>query len=60
MTNNSSFHERFENTVTMSNKIKAFGYELVEKWQYDFDRNIKTNPEFFNYVKDQPLEKMLR
>ena len=55
LTNNSSFQERFENTVTMSNKIKSFGYELIEMWKCDFDRDIKTNLEFCNYIKNHPL-----
>ena len=55
LTNNSSFQERSDNTVTMSNKIKSFGYELIEMWECDFDRDIKTNLEFCNYIKNHPL-----
>ena len=39
----------------MSNKIKTFGYELIEMWECDFDRDIKTNLQFFNYIKIHPL-----
>ena len=41
----------------MTNKIKSFGYEVIEMWECDFDRTIKTNREFLNSIKEHPLAK---
>ena len=37
--------ERLARTQTTSMKIKSFHYNLVEKWESDFDRERKENSE---------------
>ena len=40
---NESLDDRLERTKRVSEKIKSLGYELIEKWECDFDQDVKNN-----------------
>ena len=52
-------NHRHDTTIAKINKIKSLGYEVIEKWECDFRRELSSSDELCNFVTNHPLLKNL-
>ena len=45
--------DRLENTLAVAEKIKNSGYDLIEMWECEFNRQIIENEELKKFLKDE-------
>ena len=50
-----SFESRYESTVYKINNLKEEGFEVIEKWECDFARELKLNKSMNEFIEKQPL-----
>ena len=53
-----SLDDRLERTRRVSAKIMSLGYELIEKWECDFDQEMKENEELRAFLSKNNLLKI--
>ena len=44
--------DRFEKTLAVSRKIKESNYELIEKWECDFQKEVSQNEELRHFIQE--------
>ena len=47
-----SMDDRFEKTLVVSRKIKESNYELIEKWECDFQKEVSQNEELRHFIQE--------
>ena len=47
-----SMDERYERTLRISSKIRQHGYQLIEKWECDFDREYCENAQMSSFIRE--------
>ncbi|XP_023247549.1 uncharacterized protein LOC111643640 [Copidosoma floridanum] len=52
LTTGDTMDDRYEKTCTINKKIKMSNYELIEKWECDFTREIRENEELSNLIRE--------
>ncbi|CAH0555100.1 unnamed protein product [Brassicogethes aeneus] len=50
-----SMNFRYESTVAKIERLRAAGYDVIEKWECDFRREMRENTEIGKYVENHPL-----
>lgn len=45
-----TFNMRYEQTLSVANKIRNLGYNLIEKWECDFDRELRDQKNYSESV----------
>jgi len=48
---------RFENTITRTERLKSFGYEVIEMWECDFREQLIEKEDEMSYLINHPLLK---
>ena len=44
--------DRFEKTLDVNRKIKESNYELIEKWECDFQKEVSQNEELRHFIQE--------
>ncbi|XP_051172370.1 uncharacterized protein LOC127288773 [Leptopilina boulardi] len=52
-----SMNDRYNRTLAIRDKIKRNGYEVIEIWECQFDREISNNAELKDFFKNHPILK---
>lgn len=55
-----SLNYRYENTLSRTNRLKSLGLEVIEKWECEFNKELKEkNPETIQWLDNHPLLKYI-
>ncbi|KAG5862844.1 hypothetical protein JTB14_020294 [Gonioctena quinquepunctata] len=46
---------RYETTIFKTNHLRSLGYEVVEKWECDFRKELQSNQEIVSYTENHPM-----
>ncbi|KAG5864856.1 hypothetical protein JTB14_001975 [Gonioctena quinquepunctata] len=46
---------RYETTIFKTNHLRSLGYEVVEKWECDFRKELQSNQEIISYTENHPM-----
>ncbi|KAG5880700.1 hypothetical protein JTB14_024272 [Gonioctena quinquepunctata] len=46
---------RYERTIFKTNHLRSLGYEVVEKWECDFRKELQSNQEIVSYTENHPM-----
>ena len=52
MCGNETMDDRYEKTCAVSDRIKSSGYMLIEKWECDFDADVRGNEDIQRFVRE--------